>query len=91
MCKPGWKYSTCAFQKRWNKKNPLNLYNGNEDLRYKNNSNKMVKKDCRDYKGNNHSSSNFQALLSLYQSFGDRAERTGYDWYHYHFHVPDLF
>ena len=34
------------------------------------------------------SSSSFQVLQSLYQSFGDCTECTNYIWYHRHFHVP---
>ena len=38
-----------------------------------------------------HSTSYFQVLQSLYPSFGDRAERTNYNWYHSHFNVPQFF
>ena len=34
------------------------------------------------------SSSNFQVLQSLYQSFGDYTKSTSYNWHHRHFHVP---
>ena len=38
-----------------------------------------------------YSSSYFQVLQSLYQSFGDCAGSTNYNWYHRHFHVPLFF
>ena len=38
-----------------------------------------------------HSSSYFQLLQSLQQSFGDCTERTNYNWYHRHFHIPQFF
>ena len=38
-----------------------------------------------------HTSSNFQVLQSLYQFFDDCTERTNYNWYHRHFHVPQFF
>ena len=38
-----------------------------------------------------HSSSYFQVLQPLYQSFGDCTKCTNYNWYHHHFHVPQFF
>ena len=35
-----------------------------------------------------HSCSYFQFFQFRYQSFGDSSERTDYNWYHSHFHVP---
>ena len=37
------------------------------------------------------SSSYFQILQSLYQSFGDCTKSTNYNWYHRNFHVPQFF
>ena len=38
-----------------------------------------------------HSSSYFQFLRSLYQSFGDCTERANYNCFYSHFHVPQFF
>ena len=38
-----------------------------------------------------HSSSFFQVLLSLYQSFVDHAEYANYNWYHCHFYILQFF
>ena len=38
-----------------------------------------------------HSSSNFQVLQTLYQSFVDCTKRANYNGYHRHFHVPQFF
>ena len=38
-----------------------------------------------------HSSSNFQILQFLYQSFGDCTVHANYNWYHHDFHVPQFF
>ena len=38
-----------------------------------------------------HSSSYFQAIQSLYQSFGDCTKSVIFNWYHSHFHVPQFF
>ena len=38
-----------------------------------------------------HSSSYFQVLQSLYQSFGNSTKNTNYNWYNRHFHVPQFF
>ena len=38
-----------------------------------------------------HSSSYFQVLQSLYQSFDDCTKSTNYNWYNRHFHVPQFF
>ena len=35
-----------------------------------------------------HSSSYYKVLQSRYQSFDDCTERTNYNWYHRHFHIP---
>ena len=37
------------------------------------------------------SSSYFNVLQSLYQSFGDSTKSTNYNWYHRHFHIPQFF
>ena len=38
-----------------------------------------------------HSSSYFQVLQSLYQSFGDCTKSTNHNWYNRYFHVPQFF
>ena len=38
-----------------------------------------------------HSSSYFQVLKSLYESFDDCTKSTNYNWYKRHFHVPQFF